>query len=60
MDDAQLFGAFYSHVTGSELSAEQQAAFATIVDELRRREREGAAARAEQNATSTAAPVEVS
>jgi exonuclease SbcD len=44
MDDAQLFRAFYAHVTNTELSAEQEEAFTTIVDELRRREREGAAA----------------
>jgi exonuclease SbcD len=42
MDDAQLFRAFYSHVTGNELSVGQEAAFATIVNELRKREREGA------------------
>ena len=50
MDDAQLFKAFYAHVTGGDLSAEQEAAFAQIVDDLRRREREGAAARTEPRA----------
>lgn len=41
MDDAQLFKAFFTHVTGAELTTEQEAAFVQIVDELRRREREG-------------------
>jgi len=41
MDDAQLFKAFFTHVTGAELTGEQEAAFVQIVDELRRREREG-------------------
>jgi exonuclease SbcD len=44
MDDAQLFNAFYAHVTGAGPTGEQAAAFVQIVDELRRREREGAAA----------------
>lgn len=44
MDDAQLFKAFYAHVTSGELTGEQEAAFVHIVDELRRREREGASA----------------
>jgi exonuclease SbcD len=47
MDDAQLFKAFYSHVTGSEVTPEQEAAFVRIVDELRQREREGNAERAD-------------
>jgi exonuclease SbcD len=42
MDDAQLFKAFYTHVTGGDLTGEQEAAFVQIVDELRQREREGA------------------
>lgn len=50
MDDAQLFKAFYAHVTNAELSGEQEAAFVQIVDELRRREREGATTRAEPRA----------
>jgi DNA repair protein SbcD/Mre11 len=45
MDDAQLFKAFYSHVAGVDLTAEQEVAFAQIVDELRQREREGASVR---------------
>jgi exonuclease SbcD len=52
MDDAQLFKAFYSHVTGGELTTEQEFAFIQVVDELRRREREGAAAAAADRTTS--------
>jgi exonuclease SbcD len=52
MDDAQLFRAFYAHVTNNELTAGQEEAFATIVDELRRREREGAGVRAESTGKS--------
>jgi DNA repair protein SbcD/Mre11 len=58
MDDAQLFRAFYTHVTNNELSADQEGAFATIVDELRRREREGATVRQETRGKSE--PVGVS
>jgi exonuclease SbcD len=47
MDDAQLFKAFYTHVTGGDLTSEQESAFVQIVDELRRREREGVADRAD-------------
>jgi exonuclease SbcD len=43
MDDAQLFKAFYAHVSGGDLTSEQEAAFAQIVDDLRKREREGTA-----------------
>lgn len=50
MDDAQLFKAFYAHVTGAEPSAEQEEAFVQIVDELRRREREGGTACADSRA----------
>ena len=50
MDDAQLFKAFYAHVTGVEPSAEQEEAFVQIVDELRRREREGGTARNDSKA----------
>jgi DNA repair protein SbcD/Mre11 len=42
MDDAQLFKAFYTHVTGNAMTTDQEAAFVQIVDELRLREREGA------------------
>ena len=58
MDDAQLFRAFYAHVTNGELSAEQEAAFVEIVDDLRRRQREGAALR--QEAKGKPEPVGVS
>jgi exonuclease SbcD len=55
MDDAQLFKAFFTHVTGAELTGEQEAAFVQIVDELRRREREGDAERAAKKAEPLAA-----
>lgn len=41
MDDAELFKAFYAHVSGEGLTRDQEAAFAQIVDDLRKREREG-------------------
>ena len=51
MDEGQLFKAFYAHVTsGDALTAEQEAAFVQVVDELRRHEREGAAPRADARA----------
>lgn len=51
MDDGQLFKAFYAHVTNGELPAEQEAAFEQVVEELRRREREGGALHAQAKAT---------
>jgi hypothetical protein len=44
MDDVQLFKAFYAHVTGGDVSTEQEGAFVQVVDDLRRRERETPAA----------------
>lgn len=54
MDDAQLFKAFYAHVTGADLSVEQENAFASIVDEMRRREREGDKSKAKAEALTVA------
>ncbi|MBI3948903.1 MAG: exonuclease SbcCD subunit D [Acidobacteria bacterium] len=43
MDDAQLFSQFFSQVTGEDLTKEQAAAFASIVNAMRRRQREATA-----------------
>jgi DNA repair protein SbcD/Mre11 len=40
--EAELFADFFAHATGGPVSAEQAAAFASVVDELRQRERESA------------------
>ena len=40
MDDAQLFAAFYRHVRGADLTETQRQAFATVADDLLRRQRE--------------------
>ena len=40
LDETELFASFFSQVTGEALSEEQQHAFAAIVNELRRKERE--------------------
>lgn len=40
LGEGELFAAFYAQVTGEELGPERASAFAAIVDELRRRERE--------------------
>ena len=41
--DLEMFQAFYEHVTGEELQADQQAAFVGVADEVRRGDREDAA-----------------
>ena len=41
MTDAELFGAFYSQVTGEDLTGAQAAAYAAVVDRRKRIEREG-------------------
>ena len=41
LDDAVLFRSFFAHVCGTELSAEQQLAYAEVVEEMHRRERAG-------------------
>jgi exonuclease SbcD len=40
MNDADLFAAFFSQVTGSELTAEERAAYVGVVEGLYRRQRE--------------------
>ncbi|MCE5244705.1 MAG: exonuclease SbcCD subunit D [Syntrophobacteraceae bacterium] len=40
LGDAELFSAFFSQVTGEELTGEEKKSFAGIVDTLRQRERE--------------------
>lgn len=40
MDEAQLFDAFFKEMTGEQLSPEQLAAFAEVVERVRRHERE--------------------
>src|SRR5688572_22967164 len=40
-DDAVLFKGFFQHVCGDELSPEQESAYAAVVEEMHRREREG-------------------
>lgn len=40
LDETELFAAFFNQVTGEALNEEQQRAFAAIVNELRRKERE--------------------
>jgi exonuclease SbcD len=40
VSDAELFASFFSQVTGDELTEEEAAAYASVVDEYRRRERE--------------------
>lgn len=40
LSDAELFGAFFCQVTGEEINEEQAQAYASVVDDLRRRERE--------------------
>lgn len=40
MNDLDLFAGFFKEVTGDSLTADQQAAYQVVVDELRRRERE--------------------
>ena len=44
LDDAQLFAAFYRHVKGADLTEPQRLAFATVADDLLRRQREADAA----------------
>jgi exonuclease SbcD len=41
MSDVALFKSFYQHVSGDELSAEQEQTFVRIVEDMQRREREG-------------------
>ncbi len=40
LDDMDLFRAFFLDVTGEQLSEEQEAAYASVVEDLRRRQRE--------------------
>jgi exonuclease SbcD len=40
MNDAELFAAFYSQVAGADLTAAQASVYSSVVDTLRRRERE--------------------
>jgi exonuclease SbcD len=42
LNDLDLFAAFFSQVTGTSLTQEEAAAYESIVDDLRRREREAA------------------
>ena len=42
LNDADLFAAFFSQVTGDELPAEMATTYESIIEDLRRREREGA------------------
>lgn len=42
IDDLELFSSFYSQVTGEDLSEPQEQAYAAVVDDLRRSQREGA------------------
>ena len=42
LDETALFKAFYSHVCGAVLSAEQETVYAGVVEEMHRRERESA------------------
>lgn len=43
MTDAELFGDFFRQVTGEPLTEAQSAAFATVIDAMRQREREAVA-----------------
>jgi exonuclease SbcD len=45
MSEVALFRSFYQHVCGEELSTEQEATFARVVEDMQRREREGEAQR---------------
>lgn len=41
MDDTELFSSFFTQVTGEELTESQKLTFASVVDEVRRKERGG-------------------
>ena len=47
MSDVALFQSFYKHVSGEDLTAEQEGAFVKVVEDMQRKEREGDAAPAE-------------
>jgi exonuclease SbcD len=53
----QLFGAFYRHVTAEDLSPEQERAFAGIVEETERAEREGAMSNVKSQMSKVGEPV---
>jgi exonuclease SbcD len=42
LNDADLFSAFFSQVTGDEIADDEAAAYAAVVDDMRRQERETA------------------